>query len=60
MNIKQRTEELYPQLVQIRRDLHRHPEPGFKEHWTSAHIRGLLDEWGISCLLYTSDAADEL
>ena len=47
MNIKQRTEELYPQLVQIRRDLHRHPEPGFKEHWTSAHIRGLLDEWGI-------------
>ena len=48
MNIKQRTEELYPQLVQIRRDLHRHPEPGFKEHWTSAHIRGLLDEWGIS------------
>ena len=48
MNIKQRTEELYPQLVRIRRELHQHPEPGFKEHWTSAYICGLLDEWGIS------------
>lgn len=48
MNIKQRTEELFPQLVRIRRELHQHPEPGFKEHWTSAYICGLLDEWGIS------------
>ena len=48
MNIKQRTEELYPQLVRIRRELHQHPEPGFKEHWTSAYICGLLDKGGMS------------
>ena len=48
MNIKQRTEELYPELVQIRRELHQHPEPGLEEHWTSAYICGLLDKWGIS------------
>lgn len=48
MNIKQRIEELYPELVQIRRDFHRHPEPGFEEHWTSARICQILDQWGIS------------
>ena len=48
MNIKQRTEELYPQLVRFRRELHQHPEPGLEEHWTSAYICGLLDKWGIS------------
>ena len=48
MDIKQRIEEIYPELVEIRRDFHRHPEPGFEEKWTSARIRELLDGWGIS------------
>ena len=48
MDIKQRIEEIYPELVEIRRDFHRHPEPGFEEKWTSERIRGLLDGWGIS------------
>jgi metal-dependent amidase/aminoacylase/carboxypeptidase family protein len=39
MDIKQRIEEIYPELVEIRRDFHRHPEPGFEEKWTSARIR---------------------
>ena len=48
MDIKQRIEEIYPELVEIRRDFHRHPEPGFEEKWTSARIRERLDGWGIS------------
>lgn len=47
MTLRERIEELYPELVSIRREFHRHPEPGFGEYWTSARIRGLLDEWGI-------------
>ncbi len=27
-----RTEELTPKLIEIRRDLHRHPELSFEEH----------------------------
>ncbi len=34
-------------LVEIRRTLHRCPEPGFKEGHTAALIRGLLKRWGI-------------
>lgn len=34
-------------LVEIRRHLHRHPEPGMKEFQTAAYIRKRLDEWGI-------------
>ncbi len=34
-------------MIEIRRDLHRHPELGLEEHWTSARIQGLLDEMGI-------------
>ena len=48
MTLKQRIEEMYPELVSIRRDFHRHPEPGFGERWTGAHICRLLDGWGIA------------
>lgn len=48
MTLKERIQALYPDLVRIRRDLHRHPEPGLGERWTSAYICRLLDEWGIS------------
>ncbi|MFH0758881.1 MAG: M20 family metallopeptidase [Bacteroidota bacterium] len=36
------------EMISIRRTLHRHPELSFNEHNTSATIRGLLDQWGIS------------
>jgi amidohydrolase len=37
---------LYPWLVEVRRDFHRHPEVGFKEIRTSAKIREVLQDLG--------------
>ena len=34
-------------FVQIRRDIHAHPELGFDEHRTSEIVARLLEEWGI-------------
>ncbi len=34
-------------MIEIRRDLHRHPELGLEEHRTSARVRELLDEMEI-------------
>jgi amidohydrolase len=34
-------------MIEVRRDLHQHPELGLEEHRTSATIQGLLDEMGI-------------
>lgn len=39
--------KIHPWLVEVRRDLHRHPELGLEEHRTSERIRTLLDELGI-------------
>ncbi len=39
--------ELEDWVVAIRRDLHRHPELGTEEHWTSERIAGLLREMAI-------------
>jgi hippurate hydrolase len=36
-----------PALVAIRRDIHAHPELGFKEHRTSAIVAEQLRSWGI-------------
>jgi amidohydrolase len=38
---------LLPWMVEIRRDLHRHPELGYEERRTSAQVRARLDELGI-------------
>lgn len=46
--IKKRVRKLYPELVEIRRHLHAHPELSFQEKNTSAFIRARLDEYGIS------------
>lgn len=35
-------------MVAWRRDMHRHPELGFKEHRTSALVASLLTEWGYT------------
>ena len=36
------------ELVEIRRDLHRNPDPGLKEFRTQAKICEYLDNWGVS------------
>jgi len=38
---------ILPWMVEIRRDLHRHPELGLEEHRTSARVCAVLDELGI-------------
>lgn len=39
--------EILPWVVEIRRDLHQHPELGLEEHRTSARVQALLDELKI-------------
>ncbi len=48
-SIKDLAEELYPEILSIRRHLHRHPELSFQEHETSEFIAGTLEKEGISC-----------
>lgn len=38
---------LLPWMIEIRRDLHQHPELGLEEHRTSRRVQELLDEMGI-------------
>lgn len=40
--------EILPWMIEIRRDLHQHPELGLEEHRTSATIQGVLDDMGIA------------
>ena len=39
--------EILPWMVEIRRDLHRHPELGLEEHRTAGRVQTILDELGI-------------
>ena len=47
MNTLAHIESFVPELVAIRRDLHAHPEIGFKEERTSRIVAELLRSWGI-------------
>ncbi|HYE80747.1 MAG TPA: M20 family metallopeptidase [Clostridia bacterium] len=47
MDIKKRSEELFEELVAIRRDLHMNPELSGKEIRTSKKIIEYLENWGI-------------
>lgn len=40
-------ESLYPQIVDIRRDIHQHPEIGFDVHRTAALVADFLTELGL-------------
>lgn len=40
-------QEILPWMVEIRRDLHRHPELGLEEHRTASRIQAWLDDLGI-------------
>lgn len=46
--IKQLSNEIYPQVIKDRRHLHANPELSFQEYKTSAFVKGRLDELGIS------------
>lgn len=45
--IKARLETLMPELVRMRRHLHRHPELSFEEYGTAAFVAAELDKLGI-------------
>lgn len=45
--IKSRVDELYPEIVEIRREIHRHPELSFQEFRTTALIRDYLLKLGL-------------
>ncbi|MCK5763340.1 MAG: amidohydrolase, partial [Clostridiales bacterium] len=47
MNINNRIEEMYKDLVNIRRDFHMHPELGFEEFRTQEKIIEYLKSYGI-------------
>ncbi|HBG70837.1 MAG: N-acyl-L-amino acid amidohydrolase [Bacteroidetes bacterium GWF2_43_63] len=46
-NIESLAEQVYPQLVDIRRHLHKFPELSGSEKNTASHICAILDEWKI-------------
>lgn len=46
-DIQTAAEEILPWLIEIRRDLHQHPELGLEEHRTAERISQTLDELGI-------------
>ncbi|MFN3917327.1 MAG: M20 family metallopeptidase [Flavobacteriales bacterium] len=45
--IKKLAAQFYPELVEIRRYLHAHPELSFKEFDTSEYIKSLLNSWKV-------------
>ena len=55
MNIKRRIDELFEELVKIRRDFHMHPELGENEYRTCEKICEYLESWGIE---YKKGVAD--
>ena len=46
--LKKKIEELTPQIVDWRRDFHRHPEVAFQEERTSKVIKDYLESLGLS------------
>ena len=46
--IKQRIGELNEELLNLRRDFHKHPELGFEEHRTAGVVENYLKNLGLS------------
>ena len=53
--IKQLAENIFEEIVAIRRHIHKNPELSFMEHKTSAYIKSILTSWGIP---FTEGLAD--
>ncbi len=49
-SIQERAKSLSPQLIEIRRELHRHPELSMEEFWTTERLRHWLTEAGLTIL----------
>ncbi len=47
MDINKRIDEIFDELVEIRRDFHKHPELSENEFRTQSKIQEYLNEWGI-------------
>lgn len=50
--LKKKVEEISPQLIEWRRDFHRHPEIAYQEHRTSSVIRTFMESLGIPVTTY--------
>ena len=60
MELLNRAQTLLPWMTEVRRTLHRHPEPGNKELFTAEYVESVLRELGLSPrrLLDTAVIAD--
>jgi amidohydrolase len=47
VGLKEALQAYEPELIEIRRDIHRHPEMGFEEKRTAALVARKLNEWGV-------------
>lgn len=47
VELLQAIQEMMPEIIEIRRDIHRHPEIGRKEFRTTALIKEKLQEYGV-------------
>jgi aminobenzoyl-glutamate utilization protein A len=47
-NIQQLTDQLYPALIEWRRDFHKHAESGWVEFRTASKVAAKLHEWGYN------------
>jgi len=47
MDVKKRVDEIFDEIVEIRRDIHKHPELGMEETRTSKIIKEFLDKYNI-------------
>jgi len=48
MNIKKQITSLKDELIELRRDFHKHPELGFEEHRTSEIVANYLEKCGLN------------
>ena len=56
-NMLQKAKEIAPEIVEIRRDIHAHPELGHHEVRTSALIRQKLEEYGVDEILSPTETS---
>jgi carboxypeptidase Ss1 len=47
LDLLSEAEKIEPEIIRIRRDLHRHPELSYKEVWTSSYVADRLRRLGI-------------
>ncbi|MCF7948568.1 MAG: amidohydrolase [Spirochaetia bacterium] len=47
MEIKKRINELKEELIELRRNFHRHPELGFEEYWSQEQVLEYLNKLGL-------------